>query len=248
VLVRTGQTEGGVDLCRLAGLQPAAAIIEVMNPDGTMARLPELRQFCDQHQIKLCSVASIIAHRLSREQLVERVDEVPFETSGGSFRLLVYRSAVDALPHVVLCKGRVGREPIDEPVLVRVHSQNLLGDVFDDATDPSGRRLAAAMRKINEAGEGAVVYLRTEGSGSGLLQRLQTLHDREGGGEDAEAERAAVRRAAGMFDYGIGSQILRDLGVRRLRLMTDHPMQLHALQGFELELTEFIPLIDRPAD
>jgi len=238
VLVRTGQTEGSVDLCRLAGLRPAAAIIEVINDDGTMARLPELERLCAKHGLKMCSVADVIAHRLTRELLVERIDEAPFETADGRFNLIAYRSLVDPLPHVALVKGRVGRQSeIDEPVLVRMHSQNLLGDVFGDREQPSGRTLHRAMRMVQEAGEGAVVYLRQDGMGTGLLARLQTLHGRP---EDPTTRE--VREAMGKFDFGVGSQILRDLGLRRLRLLTNHPRRLHGLEGFGLEIVEHVKL------
>jgi 3,4-dihydroxy 2-butanone 4-phosphate synthase/GTP cyclohydrolase II len=178
VLVRTGQTEGSVDLCKLAGLRPAAAIIEVMNPDGSMARLPELEDICDKHDLKMCSVSQVIAHRIAQEKMIERVDEVPFDTQFGQFNLIAYRSKVDPLPHVALTCGRVGQsDVIDDPVLVRIHSQNLLGDVFGDASQPSGETLHRSMQMIQQAGEGAIVYMRQDGMGTGLLQRLQTLHD-----------------------------------------------------------------------
>jgi len=235
VLVRAGQTEGSVDLCRLAGLKPAAAIIEVMNDDGSMARLPELEQLCRKHGLKMCSVADVIAHRLQRENLVQRIDEAPVDTDCGRFNLIAYRSAVDPLPHVALAAGRVGRERIDQPVLVRMHAQNLLGDVFGAQGDPSGQRLRHAMRRIADAGEGAVVYLRQDGMGSGLLQRLQTLH------ADHERQPAEVQRVMQKFDFGIGSQILRDLGIQRLRLLTNHPPHLHGLDGFGLQIDETLP-------
>ncbi len=254
VLVRAGQTEGSVDLCRLAGLKPAAAIIEVMNDDGSMARLPDLETLCAKHKLKMCSVADIIHYRLEREHLVQRVDTVPFQTELGDFTLIAYRSAVDALPHVALVCGDAGRLgdtnqpiPIAAPVLVRMHSQNLLGDVFQDAQDPSGKTLQAAMRMIQKAGHGAIVYLRHEGMGSGLLRRLQTLHlphDQTGPGDrpmiaaaDPSSSTPAPKR-----DYGIGSQILRDLGIAKLRLITNHPVHPTGLAGFGLEITEFVPV------
>ena len=242
VLVRTGQTEGSVDLCRLGGLQPAAAIIEIMNDDGTMARLDELRAVCKAHGLKMCCVADVIAHRLEREKCIERIDEASFQTEEGEFDLIAYRSDVDVLPHVALCKGRVGRQDIDEPVLVRMHSQNLLGDVFGSADQPSGRTLREAMRQIQAAGEGAVVYLRCEGMGTGLLQRLQTLHPAGQWAQVAGSEQSAVASAAYHMDYGVGSQILRDLGVRKLRLMTNHPHYFKSLEGFGLSIVEMVPV------
>jgi 3,4-dihydroxy 2-butanone 4-phosphate synthase/GTP cyclohydrolase II len=236
VLVRTGQTEGSVDLCKLAGLRPAAAIIEVMNPDGTMARLDDLEAVCRKHSLKMCSVSDVIAHRLQREQLVERVDEAPFDTPEGQFRLIAYRSMVDPLPHVALCAGRVGQQTIDEPVLVRMHSQNLLGDVFGDTGQPSGQTLHQAMRKIQQAGEGAIVYMRQDGMGTGLLRRLQTLHD------SGDTNRREVKAVMSKFDFGVGSQILHDLGVRQMKLLTNHPRKLHGLEGFGLSIVEHVKI------
>ncbi len=246
-LVRTGQTEGSVDLCRLAGLRPAAAIIEVMNDDGTMARRPQLAALCREHGLKMCTVADVIAHRMAREQLVDRVDEAPFVCSDGEFRLIAYRSQTDPLLHVALCKGRVGRAVIDDPVLVRVHSQNLLGDVFGDEQQPSGRLLHEAMRQVEAAGEGAILYLRCEGMGRGLLQRLQTLHLSASHAE-AAGESPQLARPIQRFDYGIGSQILHDLGVRRLRLLSNHPLHFHALEGFGLSIVEHVPMPGGDAD
>jgi len=253
-LVRAGQTEGSVDLCRLAGLTPAAAIIEVMNDDGTMARRPQLETLCARHGLKMCSVADVIHYRLEREQLVERIAEHPFTNELGSFRLIAYRSKVDPFPHVALVKGAVGRldgagAPIDhdEPILVRMHSQNLLGDVFGDTTQPSGKTLRQAMRMIEAHGRGAVVYLRHEGMGKGLLKQLQTPTPTEGAANDDERlrigpghETPGTAPAANKMDYGIGSQILRDLGVRKMRLITAHPFTPTALSGFGLEITEFV--------
>ncbi len=239
VLVRTGQTEGSVDLCKLAGLRPAAAIIEIMNDDGSMARLADLQTLCTQHGLKMCSVADIIAHRLAREHLVQRLDEVDFQSSEGEFRLIAYRSLVDPLPHVALCKGRVGRQGIDEPVMVRVHSQNLLGDVFGDVGQATDKLLRASMRMIEKQGEGAVVYLRQEGMGTGLLKRLQTLHTQAG------QPAAAASRGQGPLiqaDIGIGAQILHDLGIHKLRLLTNKPTHYSGLEGFGLHVIEHVPV------
>ncbi len=251
VLVRAGQTEGSVDLCRLAGLKPAAGIIEVMNEDGSMARIDDLTKLCHEHHLKICSVADIIHHRLEREHLVERVETVPFDSELGRFTLIAYRSAVDLLPHVALVCGDVGRLDandapvvIDEPVLVRMHSQNLLGDVFAATDQPSGQTLKQSMRMIQDAGCGAVVYLRHEAMGQGLLKRLQTRHapvdysDTYPGHAGFSPEPAPVIKR----DYGIGSQILRDLGIRQLRLITNHPIHPTALDGFGLSITEFVPV------
>lgn len=257
-LVRTGQTEGSVDLCKLAGLEPAAAIIEVMNDDGTMARRPQLETLCEKHDIKICSVNDVIHHRLEREKLVERLGEHPFTNDLGSFRLIAYRSKVDPFPHVALVKGDIGRfdgtgAPLDheEPILVRMHSQNLLGDVFADTSQPSGQTLRQAMRMIEQQGSGAVVYLRHEGMGKGLLKQLQTPTPTEGRVADDDRPRIGgshetpgTAPASNMMDYGIGSQILRDLGIRKMRLITRHPMTPNALSGFGLEITEFVEPTD----
>ncbi len=251
-LVRAGQTEGSVDLCRIAGLQQGAVIIEIMNDDGTMARRADLEKLCARHSLKMCSVADVIHHRMQREKLIERIEAMPFENDLGAFQLIAYRSRVDPFPHVALTCGDVGRldpegQPIDldEPVLVRMHSQNLLGDVFGDLTQPSGATLRQAMKMIQQAGRGAIVYLRHEGMGAGLLKQLQTAsraqHDeahRVGASHDTPGTQPPKNKQA----YGIGSQILRDLGVRRLRLLTNHPFTPTALSGFGLTIDGFVPL------
>jgi len=254
-LVRVGQTEGSVDLCKLAGLRPASVIIEIMNDDGTMARRADLETFCNRHQLKMCSVADVIHYRLEREKLVRRVAESEVETEEGPFRLIAYESDVDMLPHVALVQGDVGQldatgEPIEiaEPRLVRMHSQNLLGDVFGDRLQPTGQTLRQAMRLIREDGNGAIVYLRHERMGSGLLRRLQTL--KVAAGDDASdrpnigqsQESPGMKPPADKRDYGIGSQILRDLGIRQLRLITNHPFTPTALDGFGLTIAGFEPL------
>jgi 3,4-dihydroxy 2-butanone 4-phosphate synthase/GTP cyclohydrolase II len=242
VLVRTGQTEGSVDLCRLAGLRPAAAIIEIMNDDGTMARLPQLETLCQQHKLKMCTVAELVKYRLAGEKLVERLDEVPFRNDIGEFRLIAYRALVDPLPHVALVKGRVGLQEVPDPVLVRVHAQNLLADVFGDITESSGRSLRAAMQRIEDAGEGAVVYMRQDSMGTGLLRRLQSLHRTMGQSEvDAPPIRREEPSVEAATNIGIGSQILRDLGIRRLRLLSNNPTY-HGLDGFGLTIEELIRL------
>ncbi len=256
VLVRAGQTEGSVDLCRLADLREGAVIIEIMNEDGTMARHDDLGRFCARHDLKMCSVADIIQHRLQREKLVERIDAVPIETEHGSFELIAFRSFVDPLPHVALVCGGVGKldalgqtTAIDEPVLVRMHSQNLLGDVFGDREQPSGQTLRAAMAAIQAEGRGAVVYLRHEMAGSGLLQQLQTSQPPLGGAKDDEGPKIGkgqpqpgIKPPPNMGSYGIGCQILRQLGIHRLRLLTNHPFHPTALTGFELQITQFVPV------
>jgi 3,4-dihydroxy 2-butanone 4-phosphate synthase/GTP cyclohydrolase II len=237
VLVRTGQTEGSVDLCRLAGLQPACAIIEIMNDDGSMARLPQLQQLCLTHGLKMCSVADVVAFRMAREKLVHRVGTSDLQTPHGSFQLIAYRSPVDPLLHLALVKGPIGQEDTDHPVLVRVHAENLLGDLFDDSARPSRRVLHRSMRMIEQEGAGVVLYLRQDVAGASLLKQMGlTL---------PEADPAAPRVHEGSVNIGVGSQILRDLGVRQLRLITDHPQHYRALEGFGLTITQFVPVGDR---
>ena len=259
VLVRAGQTEGSVDLCRLSGLSRAAVIIEIMNADGSMARQEDLHHFCGQHDLKMCSVADIIEHRMQREKLIERIETAPFETEHGPFTLIAFRSVMDRLPHVALVYGDIGRldefgQPIeiDEPILVRMHSQNLLGDVLGDLRQPTGRTLTVAMKAIQAEGRGALVYLRHEMSGRGLLQTLHTLHETIGSGEapderpnlGVDQPQPGIKPPPNKGAYGIGCQILRHLGIRRLRLLTDHPFQPTALSGFGLEIAEFVGVMD----
>lgn len=223
VLVRTGQTEGSVDLCRMAGLEPAAVIIEIMNDDGSMARRPELEELCKIHDLKMCSVADIVAYRMGREKLVERIEQRTIDTEFGEFELMVYQSQVDSMPHVALCKGRVGQQVIDDDVLVRMHRQNLLGDVFGDRSQSSGDVLRASMKRIQEQGEGAIVYLRQDFAGIG-----RETH----GGDESGASGPKTQ-------IGIGAQILGDLGVQKLTLLTNHPHNSppKALSGFGLQVT-----------
>lgn len=255
VLVRTGQTEGSIDLCRLAGLHPSAVIIEIMRDDGEMARVPDLEKLCAKHHLKMCSVAQIIQYRIERETLIHRLDledNASVENAFGRFGLVAYESVVDALPHIVLTTGDVGRvEEIDEPVLVRMHQRRLLGDVFGDfASSPEGStRLAleASMRAIQDAGQGAIVYLRPEGAGDGLDSRLLAIKrpDRDA----ADAPDLTIPSTAGgsgippeMRQIGVGGQILRDLGIRKIRLLTNHPRALPGLDGFGLEIVEHVAL------
>lgn len=317
VLVRTGQTEGSVDLMKLAGLRPAAAIIEICRPDGEMARMPDLERFAAEHGIKICTVEQIINHRLEREALVQRLDPLEgtmIETDHGPFNLIAYKSIVDPLPQIALCVGDVGRldpttgEPVEleEPVLVRMHRRNLLGDIFGERSNPTNRVLAASLKRIREEGRGVLVYLRPTGvAGEGPLGRLQHLQPPADFGFDVnrpdfhrlgatgtatptaataamaktgdgsvsrsgtgaamtrqEQQAASSRSPAGGVgagpaaavtmaddppvehrDYGIGVQILRDLGIRRLRVLTNQPKKMQHLDAFGLEVTETVPLL-----
>jgi 3,4-dihydroxy 2-butanone 4-phosphate synthase/GTP cyclohydrolase II len=251
VLVRTGQTEGSLDLCRLAGLYPAAVLLEIMKPDGEMARVPDLVEFCKRHTLKMCSVAQIIEHRLRRESLVRRVGPEEgriVRTRHGEFTAYLYESVVDALPHLVLTVGGVGRVDdagMELPTLVRMHRRHLLGDVFGDLDSspegPTCDRLQQAMRTIQGAGRGAIVYLRTQGEGgaSDLEGQLQSPRP-VGGARSSVGEGNSIPEA--MRDFGVGGQILRNLGLTRLRLLTNRATSFPGLEAFGLEIVERVPL------
>lgn len=253
VLVRTGQTEGSVDLARLAGCRPAAVISEISRDDGEMARLPELEQFCAAHGLKMCSVEQIIEYRLARERLVERLEPkagTVIETPEGSYNLIAFRTAIDPLPHVALTVGGVGDldalgHPvrIDEPVLVRMHRRDLLGDVFEELSNPTRRDLLASMRMIQQARRGAIVYLRPEGYGNDLrsrLLRLQRHATDDVNAPDLTRPEGVGGKAQPMDqrEIGVGVQILLDLGLTRLRILTNHPKTLPGLHAFGLEVVE----------
>jgi 3,4-dihydroxy 2-butanone 4-phosphate synthase/GTP cyclohydrolase II len=252
VLVRTGQTEGSVDLCRLAGLDPSAVLIEIVRPDGEMARMPELEEISRRHSLKMCSVEQIIEHRVARETLVHRMEPVEgttIDTEAGRFTLIAYHSAIDALPHLALTVGGIGTPGAvcAEPTLVRMHRRDLLGDVFGEVTNPTGRSLRDSMRMLQREGRGAIVYLRPEGYGDDLRSRLQTI--RRPGHVDVNApDLTRFDGIAGRVqpiehrDFGIGGQILRDLGLRRLRILTNHPKTLRGLHAFGLEIVEQVPI------
>ncbi|MEO1584120.1 MAG: 3,4-dihydroxy-2-butanone-4-phosphate synthase [Planctomycetota bacterium] len=252
VLVRIGQTEGSIDLCKLAGLTPAAVIIEIMRDDGEMARVPDLVALCNEHGLKMCSVRQLIEHRLARQSLVERVDPVQgqtIETPEGVFNLVAFRSVVDHLPHLALTVGDVGRldadgTPIEtgEPTLVRVHRRDLLGDIFGAGASSGGARstsddLRGSMRMIQEAGRGAVVYLRPSWADSTLSQRLSVPF----GASEEDTPRQSVSPAT--VEYGTGSQILRALGLRRLRLLSNSAADYPQLEAFGLEITDRVPIV-----
>ena len=237
VLARTGQTEGSVDLCKLAGLQPAAAIIEVVKENGEMARVPDLEKICDKHDFKMCSIEQIIEYRLARESLIRRIEPVcgtPIDMPYGEFNLIAYHSTIDAVPHLALTVGDVGEldeygsaTPIQDPVLVRVHRRNLLGDIFDVAGHPSGKELRASLKMIAKEGRGALIYLRPEQSGDEFIDRLQRIQRpmSDVNVPDLTTSKQPMDRR----DYGTGIQIIRDLGLKRLKLLTNHPKKTHCL-------------------
>jgi 3,4-dihydroxy 2-butanone 4-phosphate synthase/GTP cyclohydrolase II len=248
VLVRAGQTEGSVDLCRIAGLKPAAVICEILRPDGEMARRDDLEKFCAAHQLKMCTIAELISYRMKREQFVRRVESITLPTRWGDFRLHAYTSVVDAQPHLALCKGGVGEldahgQVIEqkEPVLVRVHSECLTGDVFGSARCDCGDQLSTAMQMIEAAGRGVVLYLRQEGRGIGLTDKLHAYALQEKGLDTVEANQR-LGLPVDKRDYGIGSQILRDLGLRQIRIMTNNPKKIYGIDGYGLQIIEEVPL------
>lgn len=251
VLVRTGQTEGSLDLCRLAGLYPAAAIIEIMKPDGEMARLPDLEVFAARHNLKMCSVAQIIEHRLARESLVRRLEPLEgrvLRTGEGVFTAHLFESMVDPLPHLALTVGDVGRGESASPTLVRMHRRHLLGDVFGDldsaADGASGQMLRASMRAIQREGRGAIVYLRTSHTSPGptadLETSLQTIRGHRHDADHPDLTGMAGQNAIPMpqREFGIGGQILRALGLRKLRLLTNATRPMPGLEAFGLEIVE----------
>ena len=253
VLVRAGQTEGAVDLARLAGLKPAGVICEIMKPDGSMARLPDLLEFCKRHTIKICSIAQIIAFRHQKECLVRRVTRAKLPTPHGEFDVYVYESVVDAFPHLAIAFGGIGaagpdgKVPVQqEPVLVRIHSECLTGDVFGSLLCDCGPQLDLAMKRIAREGRGAVIYMRQEGRGIGLANKIRAYHLQQTEGLDTVEANERLGFRPDLRDYGIGAQIMTDLGIRKVRLMTNNPRKIVALAGFDLAIVERVPLVIEP--
>jgi len=244
VLVRAGHTEAAVDLAKLAGLKPSGVICEIMMPDGTMARLPQLHAFAREHGMKMMSIADLIQYRRRRERLIEFVEEVDLPTAYGHFRLRLYTSSPDGMEHLALIKGDVAGDP---PPLVRVHSECLTGDVFGSARCDCGNQLHAAMRMVEKEGRGVVLYMRQEGRGIGLANKLHAYKLQEKGLDTVEAN-LKLGFPADMRDYGVGAQILVDIGLKRIRLMTNNPKKLIGLQGYGLEIAERVPMVFEPGD
>jgi 3,4-dihydroxy 2-butanone 4-phosphate synthase/GTP cyclohydrolase II len=248
VLVRAGHTEGSVDLARLAGCKDAAVIIEVMAPDGAMARLPYLRDFSKQHGLKLCTIEDLIKYRRQRERLIRRELVLKLPTSFGTFDLIPYTSIVDPEPHLALCLGGVGIEvngtiPVQtEPVLVRIHSQCLTGDIFGSMLCDCGPQLHQAMAQVSEAGKGVVLYMRQEGRGIGLLPKLKAYQLQQQEGLDTVEANQRLGFGADLRQYGIGAQILVDLGVRNIRLLTNSTRKVVGIDGYGLHIVERVPI------
>ena len=238
VLRRAGHTEASIDLARLAGLYPAAALMEIMNDDGTMARLPELRKMADEYHIKLVSIADLIAYRLKQESIVEEGEEVDMPTEFGHFRLIPFRQKSNGLEHIAIIKGDVSGP---EPVLVRVHSSCATGDIFGSLRCDCGEQLHKALRKIEAEGRGAVVYLNQEGRGIGLMEKMKAYKLQEHGMDTIEAN-ICLGHQADERDYGVGAQILRHLGITKMRLMTNNPVKRVGLEAYGLSVVENVPI------
>ncbi len=253
VLVRAGHTEASIDLAQLAGLTPAGVIIEILNERGEIARMDELMAFAREHQLKVCTIAALVEYRLQRERSILRIESIPLENRFGRWTLHAYESVLDSEPHVALCMGDAlgGIDGagevinVEHPVLVRVHSQCLTGDVFHSMRCDCGEQLDRAMEAIAAAGEGVIVYLRQEGRGIGLTNKLHAYRLQDQGLDTVEANEE-LGFPADKRDYGIGAQILRDLGVRRIRILTNNPKKTNRLQIYGLEVVEQLPLRVQP--
>jgi 3,4-dihydroxy 2-butanone 4-phosphate synthase/GTP cyclohydrolase II len=252
VLVRAGHTEGSVDLARLAGMKAAAVICEVMTPEGRMARVPDLEAFCRQHQLKMCTIEELIKYRRQREKLIRRDLSLKLPTRHGEFDLIVYTSVVDPEPHLALCKGGVGLDvggtvPVQkEPVLVRIHSQCFTGDLLESLLCDCGPQLHHAMEAVEKAGKGVVLYMRQEGRGIGLLNKLRAYQLQQQEKLDTVEANQRLGYGPDLRHYGIGAQILVDLGLRQIRLLTNNPKKVVGLDGYGLRIVERVPIQMEP--
>jgi 3,4-dihydroxy 2-butanone 4-phosphate synthase/GTP cyclohydrolase II len=243
VLVRAGQTEASVDLCRLAGLQPAAAICEMMNPDGTMMRTPQLKRFAAKHDLKIVAVNQLINYRVHQERLIERAAATKLPTKWGDFTLYAYRSSIDPDEHAALVFGDISTP---EPVLARVHSQCVSGDVFQSMRCDCGQQIELALQQIAQEGRGVFIYMRQEGRGIGFCNKVKAYQLQEEQGMDTVEANEALGFAADRRDYGIGMQILMDLGLHKIRLLTNNPAKRAGLEGYGLEVVERVSIMAEP--
>jgi 3,4-dihydroxy 2-butanone 4-phosphate synthase/GTP cyclohydrolase II len=237
VLVRAGHTEAAIDLMKLAGLYPQGVICEIMNDDGTMARLPELLEFARQHNLKICSIASLIQYRRRFEKLVERVSETVLPTGYGTFKLILYRDLLNNHFHIALAVGELD----NTPTLVRVHSECLTGDVFGSLRCDCGRQLEKAMEIIGKEKKGVILYMSQEGRGIGLVDKIKAYSLQDKGLDTVQANEALGHKAD-LRDYGIGAQVLVDLGLESIRLLTNNPRKIVGLEGYGLKVIERVPL------